>query len=105
MSMWTVFILLVIIASVFLAAEIWRETHSFSVTRYQVKSEKLKGLNRDVKIVFLSDLHNCVYGKTKICLVLFAVRIRTSSLSAAICSLENPEFLTMQRLILCVSFL
>lgn len=63
MSMWTVFILLVIIASFFLAAEIWRETHSFSVTRYQVKSEKLKGLNRDVKIVFLSDLHNCVYGK------------------------------------------
>ena len=53
------FILLLIAAT---AAEIYRETHHFRVTRYDVSSEKLAGINRELKILFLSDLHNCTYG-------------------------------------------
>lgn len=53
-------LLLVIVAA---AVEIYRETHQFRVTRYDVTSKKLSGIARKLHILFLSDLHNCVYGK------------------------------------------
>lgn len=44
-------------------AEWIREIVTFKVTHYDIKSEKLDGLSRERKIVFLSDLHNNCYGK------------------------------------------
>lgn len=52
----------ILLLAVAVAAEIYRETHHFRVTRYDVSSEKLTGIIRDLKILFLSDLHNCTYG-------------------------------------------
>ncbi len=40
-----------------------REIVTFKVTYYDIKSDKLNGLNHERKIVFLSDLHNERYGK------------------------------------------
>lgn len=45
------------------AAEIFRELHSFRAVRYRVLSEKWKRASGRCRIVFLSDLHNRVYGK------------------------------------------
>ena len=45
------------------AAEIYRELHTFKVTKYSIKSEKFPAGGETVKIVFLSDLHNREYGK------------------------------------------
>lgn len=42
--------------------EIWRELHSFRVVTYKITSKKLKGIKEARKIIFLSDLHNHVYG-------------------------------------------
>lgn len=39
-----------------------REIRSFKVTHYHVVSNKLNGLKKEYKIVFLSDLHNYSYG-------------------------------------------
>lgn len=50
-------------ASACLAAEIWRELHNFRMVTYRIESEKLTGIGDGVKIAFLSDLHNQVYGK------------------------------------------
>lgn len=44
-------------------AEIVRELHSFRVTRYEIVSGKFDGAGREHRFVFLSDLHNQVYGK------------------------------------------
>ena len=52
----------VLLLAVAAAAEIYRETHHFRVTHYDVSSEKLSGVIRGLKILFLSDLHNCTYG-------------------------------------------
>ena len=54
--------IIMLLAAAAAAAEIYRETHCFRVTRYKVPAEKLAGIVRDVKILFLSDLHNCAYG-------------------------------------------
>lgn len=42
--------------------EIYRELHSFQVTRYIVASDKLSEGKRG-RIIFLSDLHNHLYGE------------------------------------------
>lgn len=55
-------VIILLLAAAAAAAEIYRETHCFRVTRYKVPAEKLAGILRDVKILFLSDLHNCTYG-------------------------------------------
>ncbi len=55
-------VIILLLAAAAAAAEIYRETHCFRVTRYKVPAEKLAGIVRDVKILFLSDLHNCAYG-------------------------------------------
>lgn len=44
------------------ASEIFRELKSFRVTGYQIISGKWKDARRKSRIVFLSDLHNKVYG-------------------------------------------
>ena len=50
----------ILVAAVLLGfAEMYRELHTFRVTRYQVASPKLAG---EKTWVFLSDLHNQVYG-------------------------------------------
>lgn len=39
-----------------------REVHSFKVTHYNIQSPKLKNV-KSRKVIVLSDLHNCKYGK------------------------------------------
>ncbi len=58
-------VLLALTAVIILAAavfEIYREIHHFCITRYEVKSARLSGMYRETKILFLSDLHNRIYG-------------------------------------------
>ena len=43
--------------------EIYRELHHFRVTHYTIESQKFKGFSRDLNLIFLSDLHNRVYGE------------------------------------------
>lgn len=50
---------------VLMALVLWkmhRELHDFQVVEYGIRSHKLNGLKEDKKIIFLSDLHNHVYG-------------------------------------------
>lgn len=44
------------------SGEIFRELRSFRVTGYRISSNKWKGAKRKCRMVFLSDLHNQVYG-------------------------------------------
>lgn len=44
-------------------AECMRETHTFRVTHYHIRSRKLKNLKRERKVIVLSDLHNYSYGE------------------------------------------
>lgn len=53
----------IIILFILVIIEMIREYHTFCVTNYAVFSEKLNGIHSEKKIVFLSDLHNRVYGK------------------------------------------
>lgn len=53
----------VCIILILIFVEICRELRSFRVTDYRITSKKLKGISEEVKVVFLSDLHNHVYGK------------------------------------------
>lgn len=46
-----------------LCGEIWRELHYFRAVTYQIRSKKLEGIEKNRKIIFLSDLHNQTYGK------------------------------------------
>ena len=43
--------------------EVIRELHCFQVTEYVVESDKLTQVGRELCVLFLSDLHNHVYGK------------------------------------------
>lgn len=61
-TFWIVLLIIVVIAAIAGVIEIYRELHHFQITRYKVGSPKLSGLVRDVKILFLSDLHNRTYG-------------------------------------------
>lgn len=55
--------LFILIAGGLLGLEIYRELHHFRVTHYTIESQKFKGFSRDLNLIFLSDLHNRVYGK------------------------------------------
>lgn len=59
-------LMILAIAAVILAAasaiEIYREVHTFAVTRYNATSPRLKGLRKGTRVLFLSDLHNRIYG-------------------------------------------
>lgn len=45
------------------AVEVYRETHNFCITRYIVSVPRKYNIRKEIKLLFLSDLHNCVYGK------------------------------------------
>ena len=48
-------------------AEMCREQRCFQVTKYMFQTEKVSSVSGKIKIVFLSDQHNKVYGnKNKI---------------------------------------
>lgn len=57
----TIIILLLFLIAA--AGEVIRELHVFRVTRYKIRHVKLAGLKHTRKLVFLSDLHNCCYGR------------------------------------------
>ena len=58
-------IILIIVAVfiVYCLIEMIRELRDFRVTKYRICSQKLNGIKREKKIIFLSDLHNRVYGE------------------------------------------
>ncbi len=43
--------------------EAYWELHHFTLTEYEIRSVKLKGMPGEKKLLFLSDLHNHVYGQ------------------------------------------
>lgn len=55
-------LMICVLLCVIVGLEIYRELHSFRVTHYEVPEGKWKG-EKSGTIVFLSDLHNHVYGK------------------------------------------
>lgn len=57
-----VLLIIVIVAAVLVIREIYRELHTFQVTEYAVEVPEKKGLIKDQRVVFLSDMHNHVYG-------------------------------------------
>lgn len=58
-------IILIIVAVfiVYCLIEMIRELRDFRVTKYRICSQKLNGIKREKKIIFLSDLHNRMYGE------------------------------------------
>ena len=58
-------IILIIVAVfiVYFLIEMIRELRDFRVTKYRICSQKLNGIKREKKIIFLSDLHNRMYGE------------------------------------------
>lgn len=59
----TVLFLLILCFTILIIVEIKKELHSFYVTHYDVCSEMFSELRREVRVLFLSDLHNRSYGK------------------------------------------
>lgn len=58
--------IILIIMAVFIVyclIEMIRELRDFRVTKYRICSQKLNGIKREKKIIFLSDLHNRMYGE------------------------------------------
>ena len=58
--------IILIIMAVFILycmIETVRELRDFRVTKYRICSQKLNGIKREKKIIFLSDLHNRMYGE------------------------------------------
>ena len=58
--------MILIIVAVFIVyclIEMIRELWDFRVTKYRICSQKLNGIKREKKIIFLSDLHNRMYGE------------------------------------------
>ena len=58
-------IILIIVAVfiVYCLIEMIRELRDFRVTKDRICSQKLNGIKREKKIIFLSDLHNRMYGE------------------------------------------
>lgn len=56
-------IMLLIFLCIAFIGYLYRENHRFVITRYQLTSAKLNGLEEPVKIAVLTDLHNHQYGK------------------------------------------
>ena len=58
-------IILIIVAVfiVYCLIEMIRELRDFRMTKYRICSQKLNGIKREKKIIFLSDLHNRMYGE------------------------------------------
>lgn len=62
MNIWLFLLILFGLGVAYIVIEIYRETHSFVVTHYQIESEKLSKDMGEIKIAFLSDFHNQEYG-------------------------------------------
>ena len=62
MNLWLFLLILFGLGVAYIVIEIYRETHSFVVTHYQIESEKLSKDMDEIKIAFLSDFHNQEYG-------------------------------------------
>lgn len=60
--MFKMFWLLLVVFVVIVFVECIREIFTFRITYYIIKSPKLKNIKKR-KIILLSDLHNCSYGK------------------------------------------
>ena len=73
-----IIVLILVIFAAAVLAEVWRELHCFKITRYRIRTSKIKGDAGKVRIAFLSDLHNHVYGKENEELLL-AIRAWTST--------------------------
>lgn len=48
---------------IFCIVEWIREIRTFRITHYDITSDKLRDLEREQKVLFLTDLHNNIYGK------------------------------------------
>ena len=55
--------MIVAVFIVYCLIEMIRELRDFRVTKYRICSQKLNGIKREKKIIFLSDLHNRMYGE------------------------------------------
>ena len=60
--MWLGILTLLMIVALYLIIEIYRETHTFVVTHYEIESEKLSKESGEIRVAFLSDFHNQEYG-------------------------------------------
>ena len=56
-----------VIAAAVIVIEIYREVHHFCITHYTVQSSGLRGLEKEIKILFLSDLHNRAFSSEVTC--------------------------------------
>lgn len=63
MSIGKIIVITGIVLAVLLVGEIYRELHTFQVKEYMVNVPESKRLAEDQKVIFLSDMHNHVYGK------------------------------------------
>lgn len=60
METWLILISVILLICI---AEWMREIRTFRITHYDVTSEKLNGLEKERKVLFLTDLHNNCYGR------------------------------------------
>ncbi len=60
---WLLAVFAILILCLLAILESRRESKFFRITEYKIKSPKLKGMKEPVKVLFLSDLHNCSYGE------------------------------------------
>ncbi len=58
-----IILIIVTVFIVYCLIEMIRELRDFRVTKYRICSQKLNGIKREKKIIFLSDLHNRMYGE------------------------------------------
>lgn len=58
-----IILIFVAVFIVYCLIEMIRELRDFRVTKYRICSQKLNGIKREKKIIFLSDLHNRMYGE------------------------------------------
>ena len=58
-----IILMIVAVFIVYCLIEMIRELRDFRVTKYRICSQKLNGIKREKKIIFLSDLHNRMYGE------------------------------------------
>ena len=58
-----IILIIVAVLIVYCLIEMIRELRDFRVTKYRICSQKLNGIKREKKLIFLSDLHNRMYGE------------------------------------------
>lgn len=58
-----IILIIVTVFIVYCLIEMIRELRDFRVTKYRICSQKLNGIKKEKKIIFLSDLHNRMYGE------------------------------------------